>query len=94
MDNFQLQMGLMANKLRIQDGDTIVLQADRSIISDAELYSNAKGIQNYFPNNIVICTLKGIDLNIPPACQYCSNHPSNGGSGICHCILGSPQVTC
>lgn len=23
------------------------------------------------------------------SCQHCSNHPSNGGSGICHCILGS-----
>lgn len=30
---------------------------------------------------------------IPPACVNCSNHPSNGGSGICHCILGSPGVT-
>ena len=32
--------------------------------------------------------------NIPSACRACSNHPSNGGSGICHCILGSPQITC
>lgn len=31
---------------------------------------------------------------IPSACINCSNHPSNGGSGICHCILGSPVVTC
>ena len=21
-------------------------------------------------------------------CRYCHNHPSNGGSGICHCTLG------
>ena len=26
---------------------------------------------------------------IPLACRTCSNHPSNGGSGICHCTLGS-----
>ena len=26
--------------------------------------------------------------NIPPACRNCSNHPSNGGSGICFCTLG------
>lgn len=25
--------------------------------------------------------------DIPPCCQGCSNHPSNGGSGICHCTL-------
>lgn len=27
-------------------------------------------------------------------CDYCSNNPKNGGSGICHCILGLPQITC
>ena len=26
--------------------------------------------------------------SIPPACRKCSNHISNGGSGICNCILG------
>lgn len=25
--------------------------------------------------------------NIPNCCKACSNHPSNGGSGICHCTL-------
>ena len=30
-----------------------------------------------------------LDLgSIPPACRKCSNHISNGGSGICNCILG------
>ena len=29
------------------------------------------------------------------ACRYCSNNPANGGSGICHCILGQHgMVTC
>lgn len=32
--------------------------------------------------------------NTPIACKGCSNHPSNGGSGICHCTLGLPKVTC
>lgn len=27
------------------------------------------------------------------ACKNCPNHPSNGGTGICHCILGSPVIT-
>lgn len=30
---------------------------------------------------------------IPPACKICPTHPSNGGSGICHCILGLPEIT-
>ena len=31
---------------------------------------------------------------IPEACRSCANHPSNGGTGICHCTLGSPSITC
>lgn len=30
--------------------------------------------------------------NIPPACAKCSNHPSNGGSGFCNCVLGTPSM--
>ena len=30
----------------------------------------------------------------PVACTGCSNHPKNGGSGICHCTLGQSQITC
>jgi hypothetical protein len=30
--------------------------------------------------------------HIPEACRSCSNHPSNGGSGICNCTLGSVEV--
>lgn len=34
------------------------------------------------------------DVGIPEACRSCSNHPSNGGSGICNCTLGTPKITC
>lgn len=27
-------------------------------------------------------------INVPPACRKCPNHPSNGGSGNCNCVLG------
>ena len=30
---------------------------------------------------------------IPPACVNCSNHPFNGGSGICNCTLGNYVIT-
>lgn len=30
---------------------------------------------------------------VPPACRNCSNHPVNGGSGICNCILGSANIS-
>ena len=29
---------------------------------------------------------------IPDACRACGNHPSNGGTGICHCTLGAPPI--
>ena len=34
------------------------------------------------------------ETGIPAACRNCSNHPSNGGSGICLCTLGTYTVTC
>ena len=27
------------------------------------------------------------------ACVNCPNNPKNGGSGICNCTLGQPQIT-
>lgn len=32
--------------------------------------------------------------DVPENCRYCKNHPSNGGTGICHCILGNPGMKC
>lgn len=37
--------------------------------------------------------LKDSLFEIPPACRGCSNHSSNGGSGICFCTLGSMEFT-
>lgn len=36
---------------------------------------------------------KNFYTTIPEACKNCSNHPSNGGSGNCNCILGGLNVT-
>ena len=33
------------------------------------------------------------EKGIPAPCQHCPNHPSNGGSGVCFCILGTPTIT-
>ena len=30
---------------------------------------------------------------IPKPCQGCPTHPSNGGSGVCHCTLGLAPIT-
>lgn len=34
------------------------------------------------------------DANYESVCDGCGNNPRNGGSGICHCILGIPKITC
>lgn len=41
-----------------------------------------------------IYTTSDLKDNVPEACKNCSNHPSNGGSGLCHCILGLTPVKC
>ena len=33
------------------------------------------------------------DDSLPDACKTCSNHPRNGGSGVCLCTLGMPNIT-
>ena len=33
--------------------------------------------------------LCGENQNIPDPCSHCTTHPINGGSGVCHCILGN-----
>lgn len=32
--------------------------------------------------------------DIPDACKSCANHPSNGGTGICNCIMGLREMKC
>ena len=36
--------------------------------------------------------LVGKKNNFNPTCDSCPNNPQNGGSGICHCILGQQVI--
>lgn len=29
---------------------------------------------------------------VPKSCQHCPNHPQNGGSGVCYCVLGTQTI--
>ena len=40
--------------------------------------------------NIVDTTYPTFTVN--SACSKCRSHPSNGGSGVCHCTLGVQTV--
>ena len=39
-------------------------------------------------------TVKLFDLQDNNPCKNCPNHPDNGGSGLCNCIVGLPKVIC
>ena len=58
---------------------------------DKQLYNYSDGI--FSPNSpIVWSDTVWEDKNVPPSCRYCSNHPINGGSGVCWCVLGVPEI--
>lgn len=64
---------------RLTDNETYVHDNDvRSIAIGTGI--NVVGLYDYLHS-------------VPDMCRYCSNHPSNGGSGICHCTLGTPKIT-
>lgn len=49
----------------------------------------------HFPT--VITGDKALDTtlsDVPDACKICPNHPSNGGSGVCFCTIGTKPATC
>lgn len=54
-------------------------------MTDAELFELVR--KNYSQSNKEYL----ID-QVQKACVHCPNNPQTGGSGICHCILGSPVV--
>ena len=62
----------------------------------AELAEIIRGavVQNTYQYKPTAPTIYWPNSYIPEACRSCTNHPSNGGTGICHCTLGSPSVTC
>ena len=47
-------------------------------------------VKNLQPAEEIICCKSS--FNSAP-CRNCLNNPKNGGSGICHCTLGS-NITC
>lgn len=59
---------------------------------------NARDCIDYTDLTVAYVNNGAIDNKInnfaQPVCENCSNNPKNGGSGICHCILGQMQVTC
>ena len=59
-----------------------------------DLYRELQNINNKLDyiinqNKFTVNTIS----DIPYPCKSCPTHPSNGGNGICHCTLKTPQIT-
>lgn len=80
----------------IEERANDILDVIRKQISDAaEAYKVHVTTPDIHFEHMLDWSLIGpLDNGIPSSCKTCSNHPSNGGSGICHCIMGIPQIKC
>ena len=85
----------IAEILNIKDGDYNFihinkLMQDNSIIEVDKAYFDTivNPIKMYQPYDFN----RGLSDWFPSQCKNCSNHPKNGGSGVCHCILGQQTI--
>ena len=81
-------------------GNTInTIEAMEAFTKTVEEYSNklSESLEEYNDNIIKHNLFKDFEIEQSAfkqsICENCSNNPKNGGSGICHCIVGQTQVT-
>lgn len=77
--NVYLLIETIINKLLIELQNSKIKELKEQIARDKEqLKRNITSIE----------FIDGINKEyIPAACKACPNHPANGGSGICNCVL-------
>lgn len=81
--------------LYIRDRKWICSDCDKKL--HPEDYDDEEDVSNpltgYYQPKFILEEDKVIDTTfIPETCRSCSNHPSNGGSGICNCTLGQYSI--
>lgn len=93
-------IGNLATTVSNYYGNAIgVVEAMEAFTKTVEEYSNKLGesLEEYNDNIIKHNLFKDFEIEQSafkqPACENCPNNSKNGGSGICHCILGQMQVT-
>ncbi len=70
------------------------------ICDDARRYARLREFENLFVPIPEVAEMATLRYPIQPSnafydqspCRYCSNNPANGGSGVCHCILGAQSL--
>lgn len=71
--------------------EEIEVNQEQNVFDDKEYFLKLLKDPPYRDSNY--WTTLNVNSYVTEPCKNCPNHPSNGGSGICHCILGT-QVTC
>ena len=72
-----------------KDGDERTGEVDDAIIKYKEMIDAVSDLIT----NTKIAEVPDYDYLFPQNwCAACPNHPANGGSGICHCVLGTQTV--
>ena len=62
MNGFEIEPGIIISKLDLKDGDTLVIVIDPDIWDIETAQQMMDCSQRIFPNNNIICTLKGFDI--------------------------------
>ena len=70
------------------------LECENKLVADALELLKAQEVAKDTAYNPWKNYIRAVAEETPDPCKNCSNHPSNGGSGICNCILGTPKITC
>lgn len=60
---YEIAPGLIASKLDLKDGDTIIITIDEDIYDFESVYEVYKIVNREFPNNKVLVVRKGIEIN-------------------------------
>lgn len=73
--------------MELTNEEAMLLLIRPTVSSNIISETKAREIEAY---NMAIKALR--ENSIPSGCRSCSNHPKNGGSGICNCILGGVKI--
>lgn len=60
---FEIEPGIVISKLDIKDGDTLIITIDTDMYDIDAASQMCKIVSDLFPNNNILTTFKGIEIN-------------------------------
>ena len=64
MNKFEIEPGIIISKLDVKDGDTLIITVDMDIWDIDAASEICKMTSKIFPNNNIVTTFKGIEINM------------------------------